>query len=261
MKIFSFLLIIGFIILGIWSFLIEPNILKTRHICIQNKDLAGMKIVFASDFHIKPHEEYRLRKIVRRINDQNPDIILLGGDYVSGHIKRQSMPIKNIADGLKDLKASRGIYAVMGNHDGWQGKYEIIQEFKNIGVNVLENSNTNVDNLTIAGVEDLQTANPDIKKALTGAGKNIILLSHTPDVFPAVPENVSLTLTGHLHAGQVVLPNIPPKFVPSKYGTRYLYGLIYENGKTLYSTSGLGTSILPIRFNCLPEIVVIEFVI
>ena len=78
-----FLLII--FVLIIWAVVVEPNILVVKRITIKNKDLSGLKVVFASDFHIKPYERYRLRRIIKTINKQNPDVILLGGDYVNGH--------------------------------------------------------------------------------------------------------------------------------------------------------------------------------
>ncbi|MBR6099541.1 metallophosphoesterase [bacterium] len=259
MKYFSIFIILVFIILGIWAVIIEPNILTVKHLKFKNADLAGLKIVYASDFHIKPYERYRLKKIVKRINAQNPDLILLGGDYVNGHDGNFTMPIEDIAAELKNLKSKYGVVTVMGNHDGWQGKYRIIKALKANGIIVLENENIAFGKLSIAGVEDMQTGNPDVEKALKGIGRNVIVLSHTPDVFPLVPEYVTLTIAGHLHGGQVVFPGRPPKYIPSKYGTRYLYGIIKENGKTLYTSRGLGNSILPVRFNCLPEFVVIEF--
>ena len=256
-----FFLIITFltIALGFWTVVVEPNIITVKHVVIKNKDLAGLKIIFASDFHIKPYEGYRLKRVVKSINKQKPDLILLGGDFVNGHKQNYTMPIEDIAAGLKNLKSKYGVIAVLGNHDGWQGKYKIIKALKANGIIVLENSNITLGELTVAGVDDLQTGKPDVEKALNGIGSNVILLSHTPDVFPEVPEYVTLTLAGHLHGGQVVFPGIPQLYIPSKYGTRYLYGLINENDKLLYTSSGLGTSILPVRFNCPPEYVVIEF--
>lgn len=259
MKYIIYIIVLIILISGIWAVFIEPNILKIKHVTLENESLIGTKIVFASDLHIKPYEGYRLKRIVRAINSKNPDIILLGGDFVNGHERNFTMPIDEIAKELGNLKSKRGIFAVMGNHDGWQGKYEIIKALETNGIKVLENSNVNLGDTTIAGVEDMQTANPDIQKALIGAGKNTILLSHTPDVFPQVPESVFLTISGHLHGGQIAIPGIPPRYVPSMYGVKYLNGITKDGNKTLYSSIGLGNSILPIRFNCPPEIVVIEF--
>ena len=85
------------------------------------------------------------------------------------------------------------------------------------------------------------------------------MLTHSPDIFPKVPKEVNLTLSGHVHGGQVRLPLLGAIIVPSKYGDKYSYGLIEEDNKKMIVTSGIGTSILNVRFNCKPEIVVIEF--
>ena len=260
MKNFSIIVLIIFILSIFWSIFIEPNILKTKKITIEDSKLAGLKVVFASDFHIKPFEGYRLKKIVKRINEQNPDIILLGGDFVNGHDGSFTMSMEDIAYGLKDLKSKYGTVSIIGNHDGWQGKNRMIKALEDNGIKVLLNSNITFDNFTIAGVDDLQTGNPDVEKALKNHKGGVILLTHTPDVFPITPDNVNLVLAGHLHGGQVDIPARGTLFIPSIYGRKYLYGLIKENGKTLFTSRGLGNSILPVRFNCTPEIVVIDFV-
>ena len=261
MKYFSLIVLIIFIFLGIWSVFIEPNILVTKKITVEDKELAGLKVVFASDFHIKPMEKLRLKKIVKRINKQNADIILLGGDFVNGHDGSFTMSMEDIAHELKDLKSKYGVVSIIGNHDGWQGKYRMIKALKDNGIKVVLNSNIKFDKFTIAGVDDLQTGNPDVKKALMDSKGGVILLTHTPDVFPQTFDtNVNLVLAGHLHGGQVVLPGRGTLFIPSVYGRKYLYGIIKEKNKTLYTSRGLGNSILPVRFNCKPEIVVIQFV-
>lgn len=83
--IFCFVIIL--ICLLIWSVFIEPNILTVNYLAIQDEQLKGLKLVFASDFHIKPYEIKRLNKIIKAINNENTDIVLLGGDYVNGHKK------------------------------------------------------------------------------------------------------------------------------------------------------------------------------
>ena len=130
-------------------------------------------------------------------------------------------------------------------------------------IKVLNNKNEklqiNGKEIFIAGVEDMMTAFPNMEDALKGTKTPTILLTHTPDVFPDLPRNVNLTLAGHTHGGQVRLPIIGPIFTASNYGNKYTIGFIEENGKKLITTRGIGVSILPFRFNCPPEIVVIEF--
>lgn len=254
----KYFILIGLLVF-IWGFLIEPNILTVKKITLQNKNLAGMKIVFASDLHVKPYDKLRLKRIVKKINEQNADIVLLGGDYVNGHKRGNTYPYDKLASELGELQSKYGTFGVIGNHDGWQGKYTIMKAFLDNNIKMLENENIKIANLTIAGVADLQTGKPDVTKALQNAGENVILLTHSPDVFEEVPDNVALTLAGHTHGGQVVIPFRGPVVVPSQYGTRYAYGLKEKNGRKIFITRGLGTSILPVRFNCMPEIVVINF--
>ena len=101
----------------LWGFGIEPKLLKTSVYRIRQPELAGLKIVFASDFHVAPGHERRLRKIVGRIAAQQADMILLGGDFVKGRRFEKSMPIEKIAPILAELHAPLGVYAVLGNHD------------------------------------------------------------------------------------------------------------------------------------------------
>ena len=127
--IFCFVIIL--ICLLIWSVFIEPNILTVNYLAIQDEQLKGLKLVFASDFHIKPYEIKRLNKIIKAINNENTDIVLLGGDYVNGHKKGNSLPIQDIAKSFSKIKSKYGTYAVVGNHDGWQGKEEVISALEN----------------------------------------------------------------------------------------------------------------------------------
>jgi predicted MPP superfamily phosphohydrolase len=85
----------------------------------------------------------------------------------------------------------------------------------------------------------------------------VLLLTHNPDVFPDVPARVTLTLAGHTHGGQVALPILGRPVVPSRYGQRYADGLVMEDGRALFVSSGIGTSILPVRFRVPPEIAIV----
>lgn len=251
---FLFVMIL-FIGLFIWSVCIEPYILTVNHISVKDEKLKGLKVAFASDFHIKPYEKFRLQRIVKLINKQNADIVLLGGDFVNGHDGSFTMPIEHISKELSKINPRP--YAVIGNHDGWQGKEQIISSLEKNNIKVLMNENICFEKFCIAGVDDMQTGKPDITKALNGADMPVILLSHTPDIMPEVPYDVNLTLAGHLHGGQIRLNGAIT--VPSAYGKKYANGFLNDKGKKVYTTKGLGTSILPLRFNCFPEIVVINF--
>ena len=99
-----------------------------------------------------------------------------------------------------------------------------------------------------------------MNRALKGVTNSapVIVITHNPDVFPLVPNRVCLTIAGHTHGGQVALPLVGRLIVPSKYGQRYAIGHIREEGRDLFVTSGVGTSIIPVRFRVPPEIVFLE---
>lgn len=107
-------------------------------------------------------------------------------------------------------------------------------------------------------MEDLQTGSPDINKALEGTASNRILVTHSPDVYYDVKEKVDLILAGHTHGGQVSFPIIGAPVVPSEYGAKFARRVIKETDNLMIITKGIGTSILPIRFGSIPEIVVIN---
>jgi predicted MPP superfamily phosphohydrolase len=112
----------------------------------------------------------------------------------------------------------------------------------------------------VAGLADLWTRVPDVERALRAvpAGEPVILLTHSPDVFPDVPARVGLTLAGHTHGGQVALPLIGPPIVPSAFGRRYAAGLVAERNGRLFVTPGVGTSIIPVRLGVPPEVSVVR---
>lgn len=256
-------ILISIVILFVWAIFVEPNLLIVKKYNVEDKELRGIKVVLIGDFHLKTHQEKRLKRIVKLVNKQNPDLILSVGDFVNGHEIKRTLPIEVIAKNMGDLKSNYGVYTVLGNHDWWIDGNKITKELENNGINVLANSDSKINIngriIHIGGVEDLYTRIPDIIKATPKNHKPTILLTHSPDLFPNVSNNINLTLAGHTHGGQVRLPFIGGLIVPSKYGNRYSQGLITEDGKKMIVTKGIGTSILPIRFNCIPEIVVIDF--
>ena len=250
---FKYFLIIC-VLLFIWSFFIEPNLLFIKRYKIP--ELGDIKIIFASDFHIAKGEKKRLEKIVNTINDEEADLVLLGGDFIKGHDGKHTLAIEEQAEILGRIKSP--VITVLGNHDGWFNKGRVKSALEKEGIKVLLNSNTKFENIFIAGVEDIQTGNPDIKSALKDTESPRILLSHSPDIYYDVEEKVDLILAGHVHGGQVYIPFLGAPVVPSKYGSKFSRGIINETYNKMIITKGLGTSILPIRFCSVPEIIIIN---
>ena len=248
------IVIILFIILFLWAFVVEPNLLVVKHYKVSALD--NLRIVFVSDFHISKYEKSRLKRVVDLINKQNPDLVLSGGDFIKGHDGKNTLGIEEQAEILKGLNAP--FITVLGNHDGWYDRARVTKVLKDSGFTVLENSNTKIKGIYFVGLEDIQTGKPDIKAALAGTELPRVLISHSPDVYYDVKEPVSLILAGHTHGGQVSFPPFGAPVVPSDYGSKFARRVINETHNTMIITKGIGTSILPVRFCAVPEIVVIN---
>lgn len=120
----------------------------------------------------------------------------------------------------------------------------------------------NGQRLWLAGLSDEWEGKPELTGTLAKITDQspVIALTHNPDLFPRLPSYIALTLAGHTHGGQCVFPFIGRPIVPSKFGQRYAAGYLIEDQKSLFVTSGLGTSILPVRFGVPPEIALLKLV-
>jgi predicted MPP superfamily phosphohydrolase len=212
-----------------------------------------------------------IRRIVDEANALAPDLIVLLGDYVATHrFVTERVPYAVWAAEYARLAAPLGVHAILGNHDWWYDVNGVRQAFAKVGIPVLENRAVRLgagarrfwlaglgDQLAyrlgphnFRGVDDL----PGTLAQVT-TDDPVILLAHEPDIFPDVPDRVALTLSGHTHGGQIRIPGLWERFVPSKYGTRFAYGHIVEDGRHMVVSGGLGTSFAPIRLGVPPEIV------
>jgi uncharacterized protein len=268
-------LIAIFLLCMSWGFFIEPNMLvvNRQSISIPNlpEEYKNMKVLVIGDVHTgSPFiDEKKLEKIVKISNKEKPDLFLLLGDYViEGVVGGKFVDPSITTKYLSRVKAPRGHIAILGNHDWWYNGYKTKQALEKSGIRVLENESVNIARnnekpLWIAGLADNIERIPDIYKSIKNVNSKdtVILLTHEPDFFGDfannIPYQVKLVLSGHVHGGQVRLPFIGAIITPSSYGNRYSKEFIVENGKQMFVTSGIGTSILPVRFLCPPEIVVI----
>lgn len=254
--------IVLFVYVLIRSVIIEPNSLEVIKYEIEDNRLQGVRVAFLSDFHLKRRDYNRLDKIVRVTNLQSPDVVLLGGDFANGHNLKNTMNPNIAAQKLSLLNAP--VYAVLGNHDWWSDGEAITNALKDSGIRVLENSSVRIvlrkRYVDIVGLADYTTRTPKVGQALKKTMEPRIIITHNPDVYYDIVDKVSLILAGHTHGGQFVIPFAKPIFVPSKYGSEFASGLIKKTVNKMIISKGLGTSILPIRLNCKPEITIIDFV-
>lgn len=255
-----------------WAFLIEPGLLTVHeaHLCLPGwpTRLQAIRIAALGDLHVgSPHNGVeQLRRVVAETNGAKPDLIVLLGDYVIHDVWGGSFVEPEVtALELRKLRAPFGVVAILGNHDWWYDGDRVRRALESAQIRVLENDALKLDtpagSFWVAGLADLWTRNPDPATALKSVppGSAVIMLTHSPDVFPTIPSSVALTLAAHTHGGQVDLPLLGRRVVPSKFGARYAAGHIEENGQHLYVTTGIGTSIVPIRFRVPPEIALIGF--
>ena len=264
----AIILLIGLLIF--WGFLIEPGRLVVRQETIQldnwPTELNGLKVAVLSDIHVDNWfvTERKVRQIVERTNQLQPDVIVILGDYMSGNgiVRRQVEP-HVFAPILRDLRAPLGVYSVLGNHDWWYDGKKLRHELEQNGIKVLENevAQLNVRNrsLWLVGLSDLWTRPQRIDETIDKVpqAEPIIALAHNPDIFPDVPQRVPLLLAGHTHGGQVRFPFIGSVVQSSDFGERYERGLVFENNHHLFVTTGIGVSIMPVRFGVTPEIVLL----
>lgn len=218
-----------------------------------------LRILLLSDIHVAgpdmPPE--RLGRIVRQVNAQRPDIVLIAGDFVSDkQLAITRFSLSEAIAPLHGLRSRLGTFAVLGNHDHWRNAAEAHAALHRVGVTVLDNDAARAGPLVIGGLDDAFTHHDDLNttlRAMADLGGEPVLLSHSPDPFPRVPAGVTLMLAGHTHCGQIRLPFLGAVSYMSEYGAKYACGVVVENGKTLIVGAGLGTSILPLRLGAVPD--------
>ncbi len=229
-----------------------------------------LRIAVLADIHaVEPWMPLsRIDEIVRETNALKPDLVLHLGDYVQGiprPFRRGAVPISEWSAALAKLEAPLGAYAVLGNHDWSNNPVGIRRALSENGIPVLENEARKINTANglefwLAGLGDQIARRNDLGKTMRALTDDApaILLAHEPDIFPQVPERVSLTLCGHTHGGQVRFPLLGAPVVPSRFGQRYAYGHIVEDNRHLVVSGGLGCTFLPVRFGVPPEIVMLE---
>lgn len=237
-----------------------------------------LRLVVLADLHAcRPWmPPRRIGEICAQANSLGGDMILLLGDFLSGmRMGGHRVTSNEWADELARLAAPLGVHAVMGNHD-WiddadamnagKGPTIVHRALASINIPVYDNHAMRLEKdgeaFWLAGLADQigpRTGLDDLPGTLAQVTDEapVILMAHEPDVFPTVPERVSLTLSGHTHGGQIRVFGYSP-IVPSRYHNRYAYGHVIEDERNLIVSGGLGCSIAPIRFGSPPEIVVVD---
>ncbi len=242
-----------------YALLLEPfwPVLERVQITLKGlpSHLNGLRIAFLSDFHHGPQVDTdTIARAVAMAGEAKPDLILLGGDYVTGSAEYAGSCARELAR----LQAPLGVYGCLGNHDYWTDANAVARALRRAGVRALRNEGVEVSRgLWVAGMDDAWEGRPSMDSALQGMPPDavVVALVHEPDYADRVAADgrVALTLAGHTHGGQVRLPLLGPPILPY-LGQRYPAGLYRLGNMALYVTRGVGLIAPPVRFNCRPEV-------
>jgi len=249
------------IFFGAYS-LIEPYLIETKEITIESDQIPaefdGKRIVFLTDIHYGSFfSENRLNNLVNQTNELKPDMILLGGDYVTN----DPSSVEAVFSSLSNLNAPLGVYGVLGNNDPENNS---IQAMQNAGITYIGNNavwiGSNTSRIRVGGVGDMDTDVPNQLPTIDGVTPEdyVILVSHKPDYFEKISRSkIDLQLSGHTHGGQITFFGLWAPFINSKYGQKYVTGLKKSNNNTMIISNGIGVVWAPVRFFARPQIIVI----
>jgi uncharacterized protein len=213
--------------------------------------LAGLRIGLLTDLHRSDTVSHEMiDRAVRLVMAEAPDVIILGGDYVTWGDRRFVQPV---ADALAPLSAPHGVFAVLGNHDDDR---DMPAALTSKGFAVLRDARTrlvvNGEPLELAGLRYWTRRVNDIAHVLRGASPTVILLAHTPmRLAEAAALGVPLVLSGHTHGGQIVLPGIG---AVAAREFPVVAGIGKRESTTIFVSRGVGTVYVPVRLNCDPEV-------
>jgi len=252
----------------LFAFIRERQSVMTTRVEIRHAklppELEGLSIAHLSDIHYGFFFEAKhLEKLVNDVNELRPDVVALTGDLFDGEVLPHAETCEKL---LARLTAPLGKFAVLGNHDYRSDPERVAELYSRCGFALLRNQSARLNvrgrTMQIAGVDDMLEGSPDLPTTFAGidAALFTIFLAHEPefadwtDGFPA-----DLQLSGHSHGGQVRLPLIGDVYTPPG-GKKYVQGLHRLSGgreRYVYTSRGIGTTHLPVRFLCAPELAVI----
>jgi predicted MPP superfamily phosphohydrolase len=257
-------------VVAVDGLVLEPNDPKLVELTLPLRRLPtawdGVRIAQLSDFHYDDtFSAVPLRKAVAVINRLQPDLVLLTGDFVtvpafSGNRRHAARAIDPCAEILEELTSKLGSFACLGNHDVATDPAHIVSVLQGRKIQVLRNTSEplerNGNRLWLAGVDDVLEGSADLDVTLQKipSGEPVVLMAHEPDFATHVGKyQVDFQLSGHSHGGQIRIPFFGAPVLP-KLGAKFPKGLYQVGNLRLYTNVGIGTIVVPVRFDCPPEI-------
>ena len=244
-----------------WVTAVEPNWPVVERVTVPLPrlpgQLDGLRVAQLSDLHISQYTTAEdVERAVALAMSLSPDLLVLTGDFIW---RQATEYATQLVEPLRLLQAPLGAYAVLGNHDHWEGAALAASVLAQTGVALMVNRAVRLDAgapLWLVGLDDVWENKQDLRAALAATPDEEckLLLVHEPDFADeAAHYPVDLQLSGHSHGGQINLPLLGPPVLPY-LGQKYPSGLYQVNHLAVYTNRGIGVIAPPIRFNCRPEV-------
>jgi len=237
---------------GLDATLVEPYAVGLKQHEITAHVDAPLTVLHLSDLHTSGLGR-RERRVLELAGQARPDLVVVTGDVVDGG---DLEPARGVLDGLRALRPPLGIFVVRGNWENWKPPPGEREFYQSVGVTLLINEGRLVrPDIWLAGLDDPMSGFADLALAQRGAptGALRIVLFHSPSLFEAKSADIDLAFAGHTHGGQVRLPFVGAVWTPPGSG-RFVEGWYTSGSSRMLVSRGVGTSILPVRFFCAPEI-------
>lgn len=247
-----------------WAAGVEPRLLFVREEQIELAGWVGapIRVALVADLHVGSPgvDAARVADIADVVTAVAPDLVLLLGDYAVNAIPGgRHVPPGEWAPSLGAIRAPLGVHAVLGNHDWWNDEDLIKEALQDAGIAVHDNAavplRSSEQTFWLVGVGDALTRHASVEVALhdVPVGAPVLAMSHSADVATGLAGKAQLLVAGHTHGGQVNIPWVTEYLL----GDMSWYGRKNVDGLPVYVTSGIGTSVLPIRWNRPPEVVIV----
>lgn len=266
-----FILVLAFMSIAGYARFIEPNLLTVKSLNVETqKSIKPCKIVFFTDTHFGKHYDVsHVEKIVERINEANPDIVVFGGDLLDNYARdRENLDLEYLRDELGKIEAKSGKYAVWGNHDYGGSAVRMYEDFMvSSGFQILNNESRVLEEygIKIIGYDDYLMGWTDPSLYKTESDLFQVIVAHEPVISQYIEsESENFLLSGHTHGGQVTIPFLTRKLLPEGSG-QFLKGYYTQKdidtnvSLQMYTSSGIGMTRYPFRFLNIPEIVEVNF--
>ena len=232
--------------------------LVCRHyeVSLPNWEGPAFRIAHLTDLHIDPGLSDFYEQALRVVEQHDPDLVFLTGDFVSN---REALPA--LRELLRPL-GKHGTFAVLGNHDYWVDADRVRAAVRDAGITLLTNESTTVslagEPIRISGI-DYPWDRSEKSVPAAGPGELHLVLSHTPDnIYRISRSGADCVFSGHYHAGQVRVPLAGSVVVPSVYGRRFDHGHFVVDGTHLFASGGIGAAKPPFRIYCHPDLFIVD---